>query len=174
MRAGPSITALATPALFNALAVSTTTVVTRVHAGTFDLYVTGVAPALVRCYALTIIASLATRHASTTVPGTPVSRSVLRKDHMGIRDLTVDKIHEKETVVALANLRCDACAVTAHRTDGRTFASFDVSVTVDACANFWRRACAVAALDAADRLASKRKIQHIVVMNHAIAILADT
>jgi len=126
--------------------------------------------ALVRRHALAVIASLATRHASASISDGSIFRFIFIEGDMEIRNFN---IHEGETVVALANLGCNACAIAACRADRHAPASFRVPVIVVACANFRRRARAVAALDAADRLTSERHV-NIVVLHHAITILADT
>lgn len=153
MRSSPSIIALASPAFVDALAVSTAAALARVYAGTFDLHETGMTSALIRCLALAVVAILAMRHASASV-----SRAILG-DNRGSRFLCSEyEIREEEPVVAFAHLGCDARAVAAVRTDGLASADVRVSIAVETRAGIRRRACAVAAFDAADRLASERGV----------------
>ena len=108
MRAGPSVVAFANPAFVDALAMSAATTLACVHAGTFDFHETGVTLTLVRCHAVAVIATLATRHASTCV-----SRSILR-DGTRFPDSGSDlRVFEDESVVAFADFRCDARAIVA-------------------------------------------------------------
>jgi hypothetical protein len=162
--------ALANSVFPYAFTVSTTVVATRVYAGILELHVTNVALALVRRHALAVIACLAARHASATISVGSISRFIFIEGDTEIRNFN---IHERETVVALANLGCNACAVAACRADRHAPASFRIPVIVDACANLRRRAGAVATFDAADRLTSERQV-NIVVLHHAITLLADT
>jgi len=162
--------ALANSVFLYAFTVSTAVVATRVHAGILELCVTSVALALVRRHALAVIASLATRHASTCISVASISRYIFIEGDTEIRK---SNIHGRETIVAFAKLGRNACTVAACRADRHASANFRVSITIDACAHFRRRACAVAALDAADRLAPERHV-NIVVLHHAITVLADT
>lgn len=165
MRSGPSIIAFANPAFIVALAVSTAASLARLGAGVFDPHETDMTSTLTRCLALTVVAIFAMRYASTSV-----SRIILR-DNRGLRFLC-SEIRKDEPVVAFADFGRDARAVAAGRTDGLASADFGVSITVETGAGIWRRACAVAAFDAADRLASERDVSTVVI-NHAITVLAD-
>lgn len=153
MRSSPSIITFASPAFVDALAVSTAAALARVCAGTFDLHETGMTSALVRCLALAVVAILAMRHASASV-----SRSIFGDDR-GSRFLLFEcEIREDEPVVAFTRLGCDARAVAAVLADGLASADFRVSIAVETRAGIRCCACAVAAFDVADRLASERTV----------------
>lgn len=167
VQSSPSVIALASSAFVDALAVSTATALARMCAGTFDLHETDMTSTLIRCLALAVVAILAMRHACASV-----SRSIL-KDDRGSRCLCSEsEIREDEPVVAFADLGRYARAVAAVLTYGLASADFRVSMAVETRASVRRRACAVAAFDATDRLAFERDVFRVVI-NHAITVLAD-
>lgn len=163
MQSGPSVIALTNPAFLDALAVSAAAILARVHAAAFDLHEIGVTLTLARCYALTVIAILAVRHASASV-----SRSILRNNLCSESEVRI----QDESIVAFADLGRDARAVVAGRADRLASAIFRISITVETRTEIWRRARTVAAFDFADRLASKWNVS-LVVINHTITVLAN-
>lgn len=151
--------------------MSATTIVTCLYADTLDFHIIGVTLALVWRHALTVTAILATRYAYTSVSITLIFCSVLDGDTR-VQDLNIHDIHAKETVIAFANLRCNACAVVTHPADGHALAGFCSLVIVDARANLRCCTCAIAALDIANWLAFERHV-NVIIMDHVITILAN-
>lgn len=144
--------------------MSAAAILARVHAAAFDLHETGMTSTLVRCYALTVNAILAVRHASASV-----SRSILRDNLCSESEVRVRK---DESIIAFADLGRDARAVVAGRADRFASAVFRISITVETRTEIRRCARTVATFDFADRLASEWDV-FLVVINHMITILAD-
>lgn len=168
----PSAIALARSALVVAFAVNAAAALARVHADASDLGETSATPTLVRCYAVVVVAILATRHASTSVSRRCIrgNRSRLPASFSSFPDV---RPLEDESVVAPANFRRDARAVVARRADGLA-AARRVLVAVEARAQVRRVASAVAAIEAANRFAREQYGRvGDGVTDHAVAVFAD-
>jgi len=165
VQSSPSVIAFASSAFLDALAVSTASTLTCVHAGAFDFHETSITATFSCCRALTVIAILTMWHASA-------SRSVFRNNRRILYSKSEIRVHENKPVIAFTNFRRDACAVVTGRTDGLASAGFRVLVAVKTYAEIRRRARAIAAFDAANRFASERNVFRVVI-NHAITVFAD-